>query len=168
MSQLSLVLLPGDIFGLLALFFIGFTAVLMIARKKILRYTKNLDLLRKVHIYASTLGGLFLVLHVAYFISYPITDPILIGYVSAAVAGVVWLTGTAFLERFRDTLFYHSSLSLSAVSLMVVHAASAGINIPIDFAYAAITLTIAVVLYKASQHTRKILKASEVLTKRSR
>ncbi len=133
----------------------------MLARKTLLKYTKNLDLLRRIHIYASTLGGLFLVLHVAYFVSYPITDAVLLGYVSTAVAGTVWITGMAFLERFRDTLFYHGALSLSAISLMVIHAASAGINFPVDVAYVVIALTTIVVLYKASRHTNKLLKSIE-------
>lgn len=116
-------------------------------------------MLRRVHIYAATLGGLFLVLHVAYFISYPITSGIALGYVSAAMALVVWITGTAFLERFRDSLFYPSSLSLATIALMVIHSASEGINIPLLFAYAVLILTSVVALYKASKHADKLLKA---------
>ena len=117
-----MLLLLGDIFGAFALTFIILTAALMLLRRRILKYTKNLDLLRRLHIYVSTLGGLFLVLHVAYFITYPLTTAVLLGYVSATMAGVVWITGTAFLERFKDSLFYHGSLSLAAISMMVIHA----------------------------------------------
>ena len=159
MSQSALVFLPGDIFGIIALILISFTSVFMLVRKMVLKYTKNLDLLRRVHIYAATLGGLFLILHVAYFISYPVTMAVILGYISAAVAGVVWITGTAFLERFRDSLFYHGTLSLAGISLMVIHSSASGINIPAYFAYAVLIAAVAVTLYKAAHHTDRLLKA---------
>ena len=43
-----------------------------------------------------------MVLHVAYFITWPLNVEIFLGYASATLALVVWVTGTAFLERFRD------------------------------------------------------------------
>jgi hypothetical protein len=153
-------ILPGDIFGIVALVLIAFTSIFMLVRKSLLRHTKNLDLLRRIHIYAATLGGLFLVLHVAYFISWPLNSAIVLGYIGAALAGVVWLTGTAFLERFRDSLFFHGSLSIGAVGLMAIHAASAGINLPIAFAYGVLALTSIAVLYKGLQHASKTLKAA--------
>lgn len=137
----------------------------MLIRKRLLKYTKNLELLRRIHIYASALGGLFLILHVAYFITYPVTTAVVLGYVSAAVAGTVWIMGTAFLERFKDSLFYHGSLSLAAISLMFIHAASSGINIPVYFALAVLLLNTGVALYKASQHAHKLLKAGGLVKK---
>jgi hypothetical protein len=155
---LSSLFLPGDIFGILALILISFTAVFMLFRRTLLKLTKKLDILRKIHIYAGTLGGFFLVLHVAYFISYPLSDAIVLGYIAAAAAAVVWITGTAFLERFKDTLFYHGSISLAAISLMVIHAASSGSNIPSELAYAALGITSIVVLVKALGHAKKVAK----------
>ncbi len=146
----------GDIFGILALILISFTAVFMLIRRSLLKLTKKLELLRKIHIYAATLGGLFLVLHVAYFISYPLSDAIVLGYVAAAAAGIVWITGTAFLERFKDTLFYHSSLSLVAISLMVIHSASSASNIPLDLVYVVLAVTSIIVLVKALGHAKKV------------
>ncbi|MDA4112097.1 MAG: hypothetical protein OK439_06125 [Thaumarchaeota archaeon] len=131
----------------------------MLIRKTLLKYTKKLELLRKVHIYAATLGGLFLVLHVAYFISYPLTGAIILGYIAGAAAAVVWLTGTAFLERFKDTLFYHGSISLAAISLMVIHAASSGSNVPVEVAYVVLAVTSVVVFMKALGHARKVAKS---------
>ncbi len=160
--MVSMILLPGDIFGYLALVFIIFTAVFMLGRKRLLKYTRNLDLLRKIHILFSLLGGLFLTLHVAYFIAYPLTSAVMLGYVSAAVAGVVWVTGTAFLERFRDSLFYHGTLSLAAISMMVIHAASAGINIPISISYIVLALTSSIMIVKAYEHAGKIFKIGSV------
>ncbi len=159
MVSLGIMILPGDIFGFLALGFIAFTAIFMLLRKKLLRHTKNLDLLRKIHIYAAAAGGFFLVLHVAYFIAWPLTLGVILGYVSASIAAAVWLTGSAFLERFRDSLFFHGSLSMGAISLMVIHAASAGINFPTFVAYGVILISTLVVIFKASQHSTKTLKA---------
>jgi hypothetical protein len=160
--MVSMLLLPGDIFGYLALIFIIFTGVFMLGRKRLLRYTRNLELLRKIHILCSLLGGLFLVLHVAYFVTYPITNAVMLGYVSAAVAGVVWVMGTAFLERFKDTLFYHGTLSLASIAMMVIHATSAGINIPISVSYIVLALTSSIMLVKAYEHVGKILKIGSV------
>lgn len=162
MPTVSIFILPGDIFGFLALGFIGFTSVFMLIRKKLLKLTKNLELLRKIHIYIAGLGGMFLVLHVAYFITWPLTTAIVLGYVSAAMAGAVWLTGTAFLERFRYSLFYHGSLSFAAISLMVIHAAGAALNFPIIFAYGVLLLATVAVIYKALRHTKKTLKVAGV------
>jgi hypothetical protein len=104
MTSFSILFLPGDIFGFLALGFIIFTAMVMLVRRKLLKYTKNLERMRKLHIYAATGGGFFLMLHFAYFIIWPLTIGVILGYISASIAATVWLTGTAFLERFRDSL----------------------------------------------------------------
>jgi hypothetical protein len=158
----TVIFLLGDAFGFLALGLITFTAIFMLIRKKLLKLTRNLELLRKLHIFAGAAGGFFLVLHASYFISWPLTEGIILGYVSTAVATVVWLTGTAFLERFRDSLFFHGTLSMAAISLMVIHAASAGINFPVLVAYGILLTTTIVVIYKASQHTTKALKAAGI------
>ena len=111
-------ILLGDAFGYVALALVVFTATFMLVRKRLLRYTKNLGLLRRLHMYAATLAGLFIVLHVAYFLGYPVTSAVLFGYGSAALAVFVWATGTAFLERLRDSLFYHGAMSLVTRSLL--------------------------------------------------
>lgn len=159
---MSIVFLAGDIFGFLALGFIVFTAVFMLLRKKLLKLTRNLDLLRKIHIYSATGAGVFLILHAAYFMSWPLTSAILLGYVSATIAGIVWLTGTAFLERFKDSLFLHNALSIGAISLMLIHAGSAGINFPILIGYAILLFTTLIVIYKASQYATKMLKSAGI------
>lgn len=157
-----MLLLLGDVFGYLALALVVFTAVFMLVRKRLLRYTKNLGLLRKVHIYAATLAGVFIVLHVAYFFGYPVTVAVDWGYISAAMAVFVWITGTAFLERFRDSLFYHGAMSLSTVGLMVVHAAGAGVNIPVSASLVVLAAVAAVALFKAQAHVSKLTEGQEV------
>lgn len=154
-------ILLGDVFGYLALALVVFTASFMLVRRRILRYTKNLNLLRKLHVYAATLAGLFIVLHVAYFFSYPTTDAIVWGYGSAALAVFVWITGTAFLERFRDSLFYHGAVSLSTIGLMVVHAAGAGVNIPVSESLVVLACVATITLFKAQGHLSKIIGTPE-------
>jgi hypothetical protein len=149
----------GDVFGILALSFISATAVFMLLRRRILKRFKNLELLRRAHIAVAALGGLFLVLHVAYFITWPLNVEISLGYASAALALVVWVTGTAFLERFRDSLYFHGTLSLSAVSLMVIHSAAAGLNVPFAFAEVALGGTTTVAVYKTTRYVGKIRDA---------
>ena len=145
----------GDIFGLVALALIAATAVMMLLRRQILKRFKNLELIRGTHVTLATLAGLFLILHVAYFISYPLTLEIFLGYVSASLVLVVWLTGTAFLERFRDSLYFHGTLSLSAISLMVIHSAAAGLNVPLALAEVTLGGTTAVAIFKTSQYVQK-------------
>lgn len=157
-----MLILLGDIFGFTALALVIFTASFMLVRRRLLKYTKNLNLLRKAHIYAATAAGLFIVLHVAYFFSYPITDAIMLGYGSAALAVFVWVTGTAFLERLRDSLFYHGTMSLSTIGLMVVHAAGAGVNIPLALAAATLFVVAGITLVKALGHLSKVMVPSEV------
>lgn len=153
----------GDVFGLVALVLMGATAVLMLLRRRVLKRFRNLEHLRRIHVAVAGLAGLFLVLHVAYFISYPVNLEILFGYLSAALALVVWLTGTAFLERFRDSLYFHGTLSLSAVSLMVIHSASAGLNVPFVLAEVVLVGTTTIAFFKTSQYLGKIREGRGVV-----
>jgi hypothetical protein len=149
----------GDVFGLIALALIGATAVLMLLRRRILKRFKNLELIRRTHVAIAALGGLFLILHVAYFITYPINLEILLGYLSVSLALVVWLTGTAFLEKFRDSLYFHGTLSLSGISLMVIHSAAAGLNVPFLLAEVVLAGTTSIAVFKTSQYVGKMRTA---------
>jgi multidrug transporter EmrE-like cation transporter len=128
----------------------------MLLRKRILKRFRNLDLMRRIHIAVAALGGLFLVLHVAYFLTWPLNTEIFLGYVSATLALVVWVTGTAFLERFRDSLYFHGTLSLSAISLMVIHSSAAGLNVPFAFAEVVLGGTVVVAIYKTTLYVDKL------------
>lgn len=156
------VLLLGDLFGIFALVLISATAVFMLLRRLILKRFKNLDAIRRIHIAIAGLAGLFLILHVAYFVSYPVNLEILFGYISAGLALVVWLTGTAFLERFRDSLYFHGTLSLSAISLIVIHSSTAGLNVPFALAEAILVGTTGVAIFKTAQHINKLKTATGV------
>jgi hypothetical protein len=152
----------GDVFGLIALALIGATAVLMLLRRRILKRFKNLELVRRAHIAIAAVAGLFLVLHVAYFITYPVNLEILLGYLSATLALVVWVTGTAFLERFRDSLYFHGTLSLSGIALMVIHSAAAGLNVPVALAEVVLVGTTGTAIYKTVQYVGKMRAARGV------
>lgn len=142
-------------FGIVALLLLAFTGVFMAARKLLLKFTKNLDLLRRLHMIIGTFAGFFLVLHISFFISFPFNDGIILGYVATAVAVFVWLSGTAFLERFRDSLFFHGTMTVAAVGLILLHSAVSGANLPLMFTE---LLAGAVVVAMAIETSRQIAK----------
>jgi hypothetical protein len=71
------------------------------------------------------------------------------------------VTGTAFLERLRDSLFYHGTMSLSTIGLMVVHSAGAGVNIPVAFAALTLVVVACITFVKAWGHLSKVVVTSE-------
>ena len=139
----------AEISGFAALFLIAGTGAMMFFRKQILRSTKNPDALRDLHVVIASLGGLFLIVHVAFFLLMRLTLPVLFGYLGAYVAFVVWVTGAVYLEGYRPSLFYHGLLALIAVSLIVVHVVSAGRDIPVLASGIALVVMAAVVVIGA-------------------
>ena len=118
----------GDVFGFLVIVLGGISAFFMMMRGKLVKLTKSLSGVRTAHVVISTFAGVFLILHIAYFYSWPITTGIVLGYGAFAMSIVVWMTGVAFLERLRDSLLFHSSFSIVFISLALMHAASASYN----------------------------------------
>jgi len=145
-------LTAGDAFGFGALILIGLAAILMLLRSKLLTLTKNLNLIRGIHIAISTLAGAFLILHITYLFILPVSNGIILGYVAVGAAIVVWLSGAAFLERLRDSLFFHGSMTAVLVGLSVMHAATVSLNIPNLWAEIMLGGTILVMLANASYH----------------
>ncbi|MDG6940255.1 MAG: hypothetical protein JRN39_07635 [Nitrososphaerota archaeon] len=141
----------GDAFGFTALILISVSSALMVMRSRLLKMTRNINMLRTVHLAMATSAGLFMVLHVAYYISYPLSLGIVFGYASAAVSFVVWVTGTAFLQRIRETLFVHSTLSIVFLGMVLVHIASTSVNLPPQFSYVLLACVAAIALLNASQ-----------------
>lgn len=119
----------GDIFGFLAVVLGGVSAFFMMMRARLVKLTKSLRGVRSAHVAISASAGVFLILHVAYFYSWPITTGVLLGYGAFAMSIVVWMTGVAFLEKVRDSLLFHSSFSIVFISLALIHAASSNSNI---------------------------------------
>jgi len=146
-------LFPATIFaqisGFAAAILVGSTGVLMLFRKQVLRITRDTDALRDLHVVLAALGGLFIILHVGFFLLMRLTLPVLFGYLGVYVAFVVWVTGALYLEGYRSSLFYHGLLSLIAVALIAVHIVSAGVDIPLLFSGIVLVLIASVVVYGA-------------------
>lgn len=157
MSLPSSPLIFGDVMGFLALAFIGATALLMFVRAKLLKAVGNLSVYRLVHIVIAALAGAFIVIHAAIFISYPFNVGILLGYASFALAAVVWVTGAAFLEKVRDSLFFHGPLSLGLGGLILIHAATEGLTLPTTWAELALAAVAAIAFANAVYHMRRVV-----------
>jgi hypothetical protein len=130
--DLILVQIPlADLFGFAAVILAGISSVLMVFRGKILKITKNLAAVRSLHVATSALAGVCIVIHVSFYIMMPLSFGIFLGYFAFGMAVVVWLTGTAFLERVRDSFLFHSSFSTAFIALALLHAASSSTNFPV-------------------------------------
>jgi multisubunit Na+/H+ antiporter MnhE subunit len=75
-----------------------------------------------------------------------------LGYIAVAVSIAVWLTGTAFLERLRDSLFFHGTLSSALAGLVMVHAATSNVNIPFVLSEIILGATLLIMLANATFH----------------
>jgi hypothetical protein len=146
----------ADLSGFVALVLAGISSAFMVLRGRILKITKNLSAIRSTHIAISAFAGIFIVIHVSFYIKWPINFGIVLGYATFAVAIVVWLTGTAFLERVRDSLLFHSSLSIVFIGLALIHAAQAGVNIPQDLSELILVGSIGVLLVNAGYQLSKM------------
>jgi hypothetical protein len=111
----------ANVAGYVALVLIAATGVIMLFRKQLLGYLKDPQLLRAIHVAVAGIGGGFLVFHVVFFLLFPLSLPVLFGYLATYTALAVWISGAFFLEGLRGSLFYHGLLSLIGISLMVVH-----------------------------------------------
>lgn len=145
----------GDTTGFIALVLVGLSAVFMLFRSRLLKMTKNLAAVRGAHIAISFFAGVFMITHILYSFSLPTTLPIDLGYVSVGVSVVVWLTGTAFLQRLRDSLFFHGTLSTILAGLIMVHAATSSANIPLLMVQTFLGLTVVIMVVNAAYHIHK-------------
>ncbi len=132
----------------------------MLLRSKLLKLTKNIAAIRGTHVAVSTLAGVFLLIHVVYLFSPPVSVSMDLGYVSVATAVAVWLTGTAFLERLRDSLFFHGALSSILIGLIMVHAATSSVNIPFFLAEIILGTTLIVMVANATYHLSRAMPKS--------
>lgn len=124
----------ANLAGYAALILIIATGVIMLFKRAILRRMKDPGLLRTVHIVVAGLAGVFLVFHVVFFLLFPLSIPVLFGYVATYAALAIWITGTFYFEGLRNSMFYHGLLSLVGIALMAVHVFSAGRTLPDDVA----------------------------------
>lgn len=146
---------PGDVYGFAALIVIALASFFMLMRPALLKLTRNIMAIRVVHISLSTLAGVLLIVHVAYLFSPPVTTGIDLGYASIGIALMVWISGTAFLERLRDSLFFHGTLASLLVALALAHAATASTALPFDLSQAMLGGTAAILLANAAYQLQK-------------
>ncbi len=149
----------GDLYGFAALFMIALAAILMLLRSKLLKVTRNIALIRALHVVISTSAGLFLALHISTLFLPPISMGIILGYGAAAAAIVAWLTGAAFLEKVKDSLFFHGVLSSVLIPLAMMHAATASVNIPVYLYQILLGGTAAVVFANAGLHIWRAMQS---------
>jgi len=146
----------ADLSGFAAVVFAGISSAFMALRGRILKITKNLSAIRSLHIAVSALAGIFIVIHVSFYVTMPINFGISLGYATFAMAIVVWLTGTAFLERIRDSLLFHSSFSIVFLGLALIHASSSGVNIPQDLSELILVASVGVLIVNAVYQLSKM------------
>jgi len=142
----------GDVSGFSALILIGVSSVFMLLRPKLLKVTKNIAAIRATHVAISALAGIFMILHIAYLFAWPISVSMDLGYMAVVVSVAVWLTGTAFLERLRDSLFFHGTLSSALAGVVMVHAATSNVNIPFVLSEIILGATLLIMLANATFH----------------
>jgi hypothetical protein len=145
----------GDLYGFAALFLIALAAALMLLRSKLLKVTRNVTFIRVLHLVVSTLAGIFLALHISVLYLPPTSTGVIFGY-GAILAGVAaWLTGTAFLEKMKDSLFFHGVMSGILIPLSMMHAAVTSANMPAYWPQLLLVGTASVVFANAALHIRR-------------
>ena len=148
----------GDLYGFAALFLIALAAVLMLLRPRLLKLT-SIAFVRTAHLLVSALAGLFLALHISAQFLPPVSTGIVLGYGAVIVSVAAWLTGTAFLERVKDSLFFHGVLSSVLIPLVLIHAATTGVNFPLYWSQLILAATAFVLFANAAVHIRRALSS---------
>jgi len=114
---------------------------------------------RGLHVTVATLAAVFLVLHIASLYLPPSTNGILLGYAAVAISAVLWLSGTAFLTKVRDSLFFHGVLSGVFIPLALMHAATSSVNITLDWSRFMLASAAGVVFANAALQLRRAASA---------
>jgi hypothetical protein len=121
----------GDISGFAALAFISLSALMMAFRARLIKTFGGVESLKNAHVVVSVLALAFLTFHIGFLFNLPLTIPLDLGYGAFLLGAVLWATGVGFLERNKDSFFLHGSVATATVGLIVVHAASSGVNLPV-------------------------------------
>lgn len=149
----------GDVYGFAALLLIALTAALMLLRPMLLKVTKNIALIRAIHLALSTLAGFFLALHISTMFLPPVSTGIMLGYAAILASVVAWLTGTAFLRNVKDSLFFHGVMSSILIPLALMHAATSSPNIPFDWSQVLLVASAGVVFSNAALQVKRALSS---------
>ena len=127
---MPLPILVGNVTGVAALSLVCLSAFMMAFRARLLKPMGGSEELRKIHVFVALLALVLLAVHIGVMFSPPVTLPLDLGYAAFALGAVLWLTGIGFLERNRDSFLLHGSLAVALLALILVHAASSGVNFP--------------------------------------
>lgn len=146
----------GDVSGFTALAFVALSATMMAFRRSLLKPLGGAESLRKVHVTVSVFAAVFVSLHIALMFQLPIAIPYDLGYAAFALGIVLWATGVGFLERNRDSFLLHGSMAVAVVALVLVHAASAGINFPVYLAVPALVTAGSIALVSGAYNVKKL------------
>ena len=117
----------ADVSGIAALALIGSSSALMVYRRRLLVGGTKLSTVRWLHLVLSAGAASALAVHVSLLVGFPPTTGVILGYVAFAVGLVVWLTGSAFVERMRDSLVFHGQLTIVLLALILAHASTTSI-----------------------------------------
>jgi hypothetical protein len=149
----------ADLSGFLALALITATGALMLAKKRLAAWVGSPERLWRLHILVAGAGGTFLGLHVVLFLAFPLSVPVLFGYVATGAALFVWITGAVYFQGIRNSMSYHGLLSIGGILLMVVHTFGAGRNIPMDLSGLSLVVVAFVVLVAVARQVALTWKA---------
>lgn len=146
----------GDITGFAALTLVGLSAFMMAYRAKLVKPLGGTDSLRNVHVIVSVLALVFLTLHIGLLFNLPVTIPLDLGYGAFLLGFFLWATGVGFLERNKDSFLLHGSMAVAVVALVVVHAASSGVNFPNYVAVPALLTAGSIALVSGAYNVKKL------------
>ena len=149
-------LLLGDLTGFAALALAGLSAAMMALRARLVKLLRSPDRVKTVHVVVSVLALVFLSAHIALMFTPPVTLAIDLGYGAFLLGAFLWGTGMGFLERNRNSFFLHGSLAVALIALVIVHAASAGVNFPPTVAAAALIAAGVAAIANAFYHVSRL------------
>jgi hypothetical protein len=152
----------ADLFGFLALALIAATGVLMLFKNILTAWMGSPERLWRLHVVIAGAGGFFLGLHVVFFLAFPLSLPVFLGYAATGAALFVWITGGVYFQGVRNSMFYHGLLSTGAIFLMVVHTFGAGRNIPMELSGVSLALIAVTVLAGVALRLAKVWKTEGV------
>ncbi|MDG6901591.1 MAG: hypothetical protein JRM80_06485 [Nitrososphaerota archaeon] len=122
MTPLELQLADGS--GVAALLLLGASSAFIAFRRRLLLGGTKLATVRWTHFALSLGAAAALALHVSLLVGFPLTNGVILGYGAFAAGTAVWLTGSAFVERVRDSLVFHGQLTIVLLALILAHAAT--------------------------------------------
>ena len=104
----------------------------------------------------SVLALAFLTMHIGLLFNLPITIPLDLGYGAFVLGIFLWATGVGFLERNKDSYLLHGSVAIALVALILVHAASSGVNFPTYVAVPGLLVAGSIALLSGAYNVKKL------------